>query len=148
MPEEVRLIKVQNDSESRAVETCMSPLPLYHEYRGLSISGTRNYTWIIDGRNPRGLSLSSGCWMLNYHISRDKIATSKTPRASTAVGSKRYYKMLAGYVRLLCCLTATKLYHLRQTPLALYCRETRENTVATLMLRKIFLDGEIWNAGA
>lgn len=35
-------------------------------------------------------------------------------------------------------LTATKLYHLRQTPLALHRHETRENTVATLMLCKVF----------
>jgi len=81
---------------------------------------------------------------LNYHISRDKVAMS----ATSEHGSWRKTILQdAGYVRLLCCLTATKLYHLRQTPLALYCRETRENTLATLMLRKVFLDGEIWNAG-
>jgi hypothetical protein len=48
MSDDVRLIKVQNDAESRAIETCMSPLPhtLHHEYRGLSISGIRELSMV------------------------------------------------------------------------------------------------------
>jgi len=46
---------------------------------------------------------------------------------------------------LLSRLTTRKLYHLRQTPLALHRHETRENTIAMLMLCKVVLDGEIWN---
>lgn len=51
--------------------------------------------------------------------------------------------MLAGYA--VVALNSDKvIYHLRQTPLALHRHETRENTDATLMLRKVFLS-EIWN---